>query len=120
MNHSKRIFLIALLFILFGLGWLLNVMQVVADIDWVWTLGLAWVGFMVFILLGVDKVTFVAGSLLLVMSFFSVMRQTGKLPINYEVPILTILAGVLILVSHLAPLPRPKWLVPPEEEAKSK
>lgn len=44
-------------------------------------------------------------------SVASVARQTGRLGVDYEVPCLVIAAGVLVLVSHLAPVPPPAWLL---------
>ena len=44
------------------------------------------------------------------------MRQTGRLSANYEIPALVIASGLLVLVSHLAPVPPPQWLAPQPPE----
>jgi len=41
-----------------------------------------------------------------------VLRQTGILSIDSEVPILVIIIGVLLLVARLPKVPPPKWLSP--------
>jgi len=57
---------------------------------------------------GFTKFTFVIGSFLLISSVCSILRQTGMLRPNIEIPVLFIVFGVLILVSMLLPLPTPE------------
>jgi len=57
---------------------------------------------------GFTKFTFVIGSFLLISSVCSILRQTGMLRPNIEMPVLFIVFGVLILVSMLLPLPTPE------------
>jgi hypothetical protein len=86
----------------------------VPGIDWAWTLGLAVVGLLAFVLSGgVDKVSVVVGPLLLAASLFSVLRQTGRLNVNTEVPLLVITLGVLIFIAQLSVVPPPRWIAPP-------
>jgi hypothetical protein len=66
----------------------------------------------------VDKLTVVVVPLLILASIASVLRQTGRISANYEIPALVIAAGLLILLSHLLPVPPPAWLVE-EPPAKS-
>jgi hypothetical protein len=47
----------------------------------------------------------VTGPFLIIASVFYVMRQTGKINIDLEVPILVIVLGVLMLISQLSKLP---------------
>ena len=101
------------LLITVGTGWLLTTLGVAPGIDWVWTLGLAIAGVLVFLVGGFDKVTFVAGTFFIVTSFLSVLRQTGRVSIDVEVPILVIVSGVLLLVARHPGIPVPNWVLEP-------
>jgi hypothetical protein len=70
-------------------------------VDWIWTLGLAVAGILVIALGERNKLTFVIGPFLVISSLFSVFRQTGRLRIELEMPILFIVLGVLLLAAHL-------------------
>jgi len=56
------------------------------------------------------------GSFLIVSSVFSVLRQTGRLRVDLEMPILFISVGVLLLLAHLLGLKTPGILRRDEEE----
>jgi hypothetical protein len=113
-NQSKGPLVLAILIVALGVGDLLTVRGVVPGIDWAWTLGLAVVGLLAFVLSGgVDKVSVVVGPLLLAASLFSVLRQTGRLNVNTEVPLLVITLGVLIFIAQLSVVPPPRWIAPP-------
>jgi hypothetical protein len=87
-NYAKT--LAAPVFIItLGLGWLLTVQNLVPGVNWIWVLGLAVVGFLV-LAAGVDKVTFVVGLFLVSSTFFSILRQTGRISSDVEVPTLVI------------------------------
>ncbi|HEX4413845.1 MAG TPA: hypothetical protein VH107_09475 [Lacipirellulaceae bacterium] len=103
--------LIPILLITLGVGWLLTVLGVVPQIDWVWTLGVALTGILVFVLCGIDKVSVAVGPFFLIASGLSVLRQTGRLRMDLEIPVLVIAAGVLMLVAHSKSVPAPKWLI---------
>lgn len=109
MNPNKASLLVPILFIILGVGWLLTAIDVAPGIDWVWTLGLAGAGLLTMALGGLDKVTVVVGPFFIVASFLSVLRQSGRMSVDIEVPVLTILAGVLLLVARAEPIPVPKW-----------
>jgi hypothetical protein len=115
-----RASVVPILLIILGTGWLLTTLKVVPQVDWVWTLGLAFTGVLVFLLSGFDKVSVAVGPFFLIAAGLSVLRQTGRLHTNIEVPILVITAGVLMLVAHLKWIPAPKWLVESEERRPSK
>jgi hypothetical protein len=102
---------VPILLITFGVGWLLTTLGVVPEIDWVWTLGVAIVGILAFALGGIDKVTVVVGPFFLTASFLSILRQTDRLRVDLEVPILIIAAGILLLVARLPAVPPPAWLI---------
>ena len=101
----KSSVIVSFLVIALGAAWLLNAKGVLPGVNWVWTGGLGFVGLMVLVLGGVNKLTIVVGPWLLLASAMSVMRQTGRLSIDHEVPVLVITLGVLMLLSSLAPIP---------------
>jgi hypothetical protein len=94
-----------------GSGWLLSVLEVAPGIDWIWTLGLAVVGFLTFAVGGFDKLTIVVGPYFILASCLSILRQTNRLELDIEVPILVIAAGVLLLIARLPRVPVPAWIV---------
>ena len=94
-----------ILVIVLGITWLLNVLEVLPGVDWIWTLGLAAVGLITLLVGGVNRLTMVVGPFLMVSSVCALLRQMGKLPANREVPILTITLGVLMLLVQLSKLP---------------
>jgi hypothetical protein len=103
---------VPLLTILVGVTWLLNVLGIMPGVDWMWTVGLAAAGMFTLILGGLNKLTVVTGPFLLVGSVCSLLRQTGRLAVDREIPILVIVLGVLMLVSQLSNLPVPEALRP--------
>jgi hypothetical protein len=100
--------IVAVLVIALGIAWLLNTLNVIPGVDWLWTGGLGVAGLLVLANKGFTKFTFVIGSFLLISSVCSILRQTGMLRPNIEMPVLFIVFGVLILVSVLLPLPTPE------------
>ena len=99
MELDKKTLIVPVLLITVGAGWLLTTLRVMPNIDWVWTLALAMVGVLSFAIGGLDKLSIVLGPFFLVASGLSVLRQTGRLRLNVEVPCLVMLAGILLLVS---------------------
>ncbi len=112
MSDRSKSLAIPILIITVGVGWLLTVQGIAPQINWIWTLGMASIGVLCFVLLGFDKVSVVVGPVFLISSLMSVLRQTGYLTIDSEVPILVILIGVLLLVARMPQVPPPKWLSP--------
>lgn len=101
---------IPILIITIGVGWLLATLGVMPGVVWVWTLGLAAAGVLTVVLGGWNKVTAVTAPLLIAASIFSVLRQTGRLSLDHEVPILVILLGVLLIVARSKSIPAPSWI----------
>ena len=108
-ERAKR-FLIPIVIIMLGTMWLLNVLGVVADVDWVLSGGLAGAGVLILTFGGMDKVTMAAGPWLLVASVTSLLRATGRLEFSHEIPILTVVLGALLLLVEFLKLPLPMWL----------
>jgi hypothetical protein len=108
---NKRTLVIPIMIITVGVGWLLTTLGIAPEINWLWTLALAVIGVVTFAAAGWNKVTFVIGTFFLVASGLSVLRQTERLSIDHEVPILVIVVGVLLLIARSPMLPVPEWLI---------
>jgi hypothetical protein len=102
--------ILAVLVIALGIAWLLNTLGVIPGVDWLWTGALGVAGILVLAANGINKFSFVIGMFLLVSSVFSVLRQTGRLRADIEMPVLFIIFGVLLLLSLLLPLATPEFL----------
>jgi hypothetical protein len=120
MSSNRRTpFVIPVLIIVVGVGWLLTAQGFGPGISWVWTLGLGVIGILTFVVSrGVDKVSVVIGPFFLLASLLSVLRQTQQLSLDTEVPVLVIAIGALLLVAQLPAIPKPGWFVeqsPPDK-----
>lgn len=113
MKSNKKTLVTPLLLIVVGTGWLLSTLGIAPSIDWVWTLGLAAVGILAFVVGGFDKATFVVGTFFVVTSILSVFRQTERITIDVEVPLLVIVAGLLLLIARHPAIPVPTWVIEP-------
>lgn len=119
MIDSRKRFVVPILIIILGVAWLLNVLNILPGVDWIWTAGLAAAGILAFALGGINKLTVVVGPFLMVASVCSILRQTGRLEIDREVPILTIVLGCLLLLVQFLNLPLPDVLKPKEKDRPS-
>lgn len=107
MNGQKGL---AILIMTVGLGWLMTVQNVIPGVDWVWTLCLLAVGLLAFLVSrGIDKFSVIAGPFFILASVLSTLRQTGRLSLNTEVPILVMASGALLLISSW--VKPPAWMV---------
>ena len=109
MTNDRRTLLFPILLVTVGTGWLLTTLGIAPGIDWVWTLGLAATGLLPFALSGIDKLTIVFGPLFITASILSVLRQTGRIALEVEIPILVILSGMLMMVARLPAIRVPSW-----------
>lgn len=104
---------LALLIITLGIGWLLTAQGVGPGINWVWTLGLGIAGILVFVVSGgVDKLSIVIGPFFLIASVLSILRQTGQIKVDIEMPVLVIAVGALLLLAQWPRVVAPRWLIP--------
>ncbi|QDU00248.1 hypothetical protein [Gimesia aquarii] len=117
---DKKTLILPLLIISIGIGWLLTTLGIVPGINWIWTLGLAVVGLLSFAVSGIDKSTVVIGPFFLISSCLSVLRQTGRITLDVEVPILVIVVGCLLLVARNKSIPIPDWVVLESKEKANK
>ncbi len=113
--QDKKTLILPLLLIAIGTGWLLTTLGIAPGIDWVWTLGLAIAGLLTYVVSGFDKASFVAGTFLVATSAMSVLRQTGRISFDIEIPVLVILLGLLVLIARIPAIPVPKWYVEPPQ-----
>ena len=116
MTASQKSLVISLLTITVGVGWLLASKGIAPHINWVWTLGMAVCGVLMFALMGFDKLSFVLGAFFLVCSGMSVLRQQSMVTVETEAPLLVIVAGVLLLLARSKRVPVPNWFTPPSSE----
>jgi hypothetical protein len=107
---DKQTLILPILLITVGVGWLLSTLGITPEINWVWTLGLVVTGLLTFVLYGFDKATLPIGGFFLTAAVLSVLRQTGRLPLDVEIPVLVIVSGVLLLACRHRSVPTPKWL----------
>ena len=107
---------VPILIILVGTAWLLNVLDIIPGVDWVWPIGLAAAGIVTVARGGINRHTIVIGPFLIAASVCSVLRQTHRLPADREVPILIIVLGVLLLLACLLRLPPPKAIEPDKKQ----
>ncbi len=110
MKTSNKTLIPPVVLITIGTGWLLTTIGIAPGVDWVWTLGLAIAGLLTLVICGIDKLSVVIGPFLILASCLSLLRQTGRLTTNIEIPILVILAGLLMFVARIPSIPAPKWM----------
>jgi hypothetical protein len=108
---NRKTLVIPLLIISIGTGWLLTTLNVVPGLNWIWILGLAMTGLLSFAVSGLDKSSVLIGPFFLIASSLSVLRQTGYVSLDVEVPILVIVIGCLLLVARHSSIPLPSWMV---------
>ena len=114
MTVSQKSLVISVLTITVGAGWLLTTKGFAPQINWVWTLGMAVCGGLMFWLMGFDTLSFVLGAFFVVCSLLSVLRRQSWLSVETEAPVLVIVAGVLLLIARSKKVPVPDWFVPPK------
>ncbi|MCP3903527.1 MAG: hypothetical protein GY715_07805 [Planctomycetes bacterium] len=117
MTKRKSSVVVPAIMIAVGTGWLLTNHDVIPGVNWIWVLGLAIAGILTLAIGGLDKATVVVGPFLIICTVLSILRQTQRISVDTEVPALVIVAGALMLVAHMLPLPAPKWLS--EEQGRS-
>src|SRR5262249_14650748 len=77
-NLDKYPWIVPVLLVFVGVGWLLNTLDIVPGVNWAYTLGVGAVG-LVLLLQGLNRFSFVVGTFLIVGAFCSYLRQTGYL-----------------------------------------
>lgn len=98
-----------------GIAWLLNSYDVIKGVDWIWSGGLASAGVLCLWIGGFNRLTVVTGPFLISASVLSILRQTDRILLNREIPILVIILGFLMILSHVLRLPNSELLKDGEE-----
>ena len=101
-------FLFRLVLLIVGISWLLVVLNMVPDLQWIWTVGLFLAGTLVMVFLGLDKLTFTIGMFLIVGGVFSILRFQDMISLEIELPVLVICFGSLMALSEMLPLRPPQ------------
>jgi hypothetical protein len=109
--------LISFMVMAIGIAWLLNTLNFIGGVDWIWT-GLLGASGLIALAWGkLNKFTFIIGAFLVVSSVFSILRQTGIMSVNVEIPLLVIAFGAVLLIAQLPFIPLPKMVLDMKEEA---
>ena len=116
MSNCRRRFIVPVLVLLVGVGWLLNQAEIVRGVDWLWTGFLGLSGLAILTLSRWTRSSVVAGVVLLLAAVASVLRQTGRLAVEWEIPMLVVTLGILMILGQLLPLP--SGGAPPEDKNK--
>jgi len=93
--------------IVLGLSWLLNSLDLLPDIHWLWILGLAGAGTAILVLDGITKSSVVVGPLLILAGLLSFFRQYYGLGWRFIIPVMLIAAGIFMLFAAPPPIPDP-------------
>jgi len=109
METSKQPIIGAILLIILGSGWLLNNLDLIPGVNWIWILALGVLGIITIAFGGINKLTVIGGPFLMIASVLSMLRQTDRMELDHEIPILMIVLGLLSLVSFVSPIPEPPW-----------
>src|SRR5256885_1980441 len=99
---------IGLVIIAIGLAWLLNAMHIFVGVGWLWTLLLLGSGVLTLAWPKLNKLSFLAGTCLVIGSVFSILRQSGWISVEVEVPLMVVIFGVLFIVAQLPMIPHTK------------
>lgn len=96
--------------IVLGAAWLLNSLDWLPEVHWIWILGLACAGIAILILDGITKSSIVAGPILILAGLLSFFRQYQGLGWRFIIPIMLLAAGIFMLVARLPSIPESRKL----------
>ena len=96
-----------ILLVVIGVVTLLGQFGIMPSFNQIWTIGLAAVGVLTFLINGYNKSTFVFGSFLILSSGMSILRTQEILDVGKEIPILFIALGSLMLIARSKAIPDP-------------
>ena len=103
-NLDKYPWIVPVLLVALGAGWLLNTLEILPGVNWAYILCVGALG-VVILLQGINKLSFVVGLFLVIGSVAAYLRQGGYLSLNVELPGMVIVLGALMLIAHAARLP---------------
>lgn len=90
-----------------GIGWLLTTRGIVPGVDWAWVACLGVAGILILVVRRINRITVIVGPFLLLASILSFLRQSGRMDIETELPVLIIALGTLMMGSNFSDLPDP-------------
>jgi chromate transport protein ChrA len=96
--------------IVLGAVWLLNSLDWLPEVHWIWIVGLAGAGIAIMALDGITKSSVVAGPLLMLAGIMSFCRQYYGLGWRIIIPVMLIAAGMLMLVARSQAIPESRTL----------
>lgn len=96
--------------IVVGLAWLLNSLDWLPEVHWLWILGLAGAGLAILGLDGITKSSIVVGPMLMLAGLMSFFRQYHGLQWRIIIPTMLVAAGVLMLVARSPSIPESRKL----------
>ena len=96
----------------FGLGWLLQRLDIISSFELIWTIGLAAAGIYLFAVSGFNRDTFLPGTFLLICALFSFLRSANILRLTVELPVLVIIFGILMGIRNMDVIPEAKKAEP--------
>ena len=99
-----------LFIVVLGAAWLVDNLQIVPAVNWVWTVSLGAPGILVLLFARWNSVNFIIGAFMTVASLFSLLRQTQVIGEQVMVPCLTIVFGAVLLFIRLVHIPLPRWM----------
>ena len=106
-NKTGTSAVLPILLVLVGGITLLSQYRIMPSFNQTWTIGLAAVGVLTFLINGYNKTTFVFGSFLILSSGMSILRTQEMLDIDKEIPMLFIALGTLMLIARSKAIPDP-------------
>ncbi|MEK7416079.1 MAG: hypothetical protein AAB263_22470 [Planctomycetota bacterium] len=101
-------FLVPAIVVVFGICFLLAEMKMFDVGRMLWTVGLLCAGVTLLVYFGVNRTTFIFGSLLIIGSGMSVLRYNGIVSMEKELPIFVIILGMLMAINRTGLIPRDK------------
>lgn len=104
MKKPRRHFALPILITAIGVAWALNIARVMPGVNWIWICTLAALGLFTLCGAKLNKTTLVTGLFFLAVAAGEILRQHGALKVQWEIPLLVIVLGVLMLMAQLLPL----------------
>lgn len=96
--------------IVLGIAWLLNSLDMLPEVHWLWILGLAGAGVAILLLDGITKSSIVAGPMLILAGLLSFLREYYGLGWRFIIPVMLIAAGTFMLVARSPSVPESRAL----------
>ncbi len=99
-----------ILLIALGTVWLLDSLDWLPDVRWLWIIGLAGSGIAILLIDRITKSSVVAGPMLILAGMLSYGRQFHALGWRFIIPVMLIAYGVLMLVARSPSIPESRNL----------